>query len=110
MKLRRFGLAVLLIFVGGLVCATAGEVLHSSTKADQVGRSESPFCPDPGNDGGPCAATCPCACCPGHLRVTASATVQPSTNALLPDELDASSPDDLNPKNIVSRIFHPPRA
>jgi len=109
MKLQCLTIVVLLLFVAGLVSA-AGETLHASTSSDQGSHCYGSSCPDPGSDGGPCGPTCPSACCPGHSMIAAFTAVRPSIEAPPSDELSALSPNDLYPKDILYRIFHPPRA
>ncbi|HUU00033.1 MAG TPA: DUF6660 family protein [Myxococcota bacterium] len=110
MKLQRLALAVLFLFVAGLVSATAGEILLTLVSSDRVNCSEGPSCPDPDDDGNPCGPTCPCACCPGHSAAAAFVSIRPSIQALPSDEFQASLTDDLHPKDFHFRIFHPPRA
>lgn len=109
MKLQRLALVVLFLFVAGLVSATAGEVLHSLVSSDQVNCSEGPSCPDPDDDGNPCGPACPCACCPGHSAASVVVSARPSIQAMPSGELQASLADDLHPKDVYYRIFHPPR-
>jgi hypothetical protein len=112
MNLQRLALVVLFLFVAGLVSGAAGEAMHASASADQVSHSESSgsSCPDPGDDGKPCGPTCPCACCPGHLTTAAFVSVRPSIQPPPSDELHVSRLDELHPKDVHFRIFHPPRA
>jgi hypothetical protein len=111
MKLQRLALVVLFLFVAGLVSTAAGQALNAFASADQTNtESTSSSCPDPGDDGTPCSPACPCACCPGHSVRAAFVSVPPFIQAPLSDELEIPLPDDLHPKDVRSRIFHPPRA
>jgi hypothetical protein len=107
--LRRLALVVLLL-VAGPVSTTAGELLRSLACADQVSHAESTSCPDPGDDGRPCGAACPCACCPGHSPPVAFVAVRPAVQPPRSDGLQPPLPDDPQPEDIAQRIFRPPRA
>jgi hypothetical protein len=75
-----------------------------------VSSAETDRCPDPDSNGQPCGPECPCACCPGHSSAVAFLSGWPSLGAPSSHENRASSPDDLHPKDVRVRIFHPPRA
>jgi hypothetical protein len=102
--------AVLVVFIAELASAAVGESLHESTGIDEMHHSKGSSCPDPANDEDPCGPTCPCTCCPGHLTATAIALVHPFIAAQLTDELEAMSQRALYPKEVLDRVFRPPRA
>jgi len=66
-------------------------------------------CPDPDEHGDPCGPMCPCTCCPSHgmskyfIETEISRAFQPS--AIIVN----IQPDNLHPKAIPHRVFHPPR-
>ena len=110
MSLSRLALAVLFFFVTGYVSAAAGEVLRSVSSGDQIGHTEGSSCPDPDDCGHPCGPACACTCCPGHA---ATAMFAPPFVFVAPpacEELNLGTYDDLHPKDVHFRIFHPPRA
>jgi hypothetical protein len=109
MIFRCFALIALLCFVDGSVSAAVSEFLYASAGAHPMSHSESSSCPDPGDDGNPCGPTCPCACCPGHLAAATFVSVRPSIQAPPSDEFQLSLLNDLHPKDVIFRIFHPPR-
>jgi hypothetical protein len=111
MKPHRLALVVMFLFVAGIVSTAAGQALNAFVGADQASSSESTgsSCPDPDEDGTPCGPACPCACC-GHSVRAAFVSVPPFIQAPLSDELALSLPDDLHPKDVRVRVFHPPRA
>jgi hypothetical protein len=111
MILRRLAVIVLFIFAPGLISTAAGAILHSLAREDQVNHSESSSCPDPCDNGNPCSPTCPCACCPGHSSAPAFVSVRPSLEAPPFHEHQASLPDGaVHPKDVLFRIYRPPRA
>ena len=109
MKRRCLHLFVLLLFSTGIVSTSVGEALRESTGVDEVHHAEGSTCPDPDSDEHPCGPSCPCTCCPGHLTAAAITPLQPVIVAPLSDEIEISMRDDLHPKDVLSRIFHPPR-
>lgn len=109
MTRRCLALAVLFVFVAGSGLATAEEILHSSDR-NQAAPVEADSCPDPGPDGQPCGPTCLCLCCPGHANGLASFVPAPSVGIPAPAEFEIEAHDDLRPKGVLHRIFHPPRA
>ncbi|MEK7705250.1 MAG: hypothetical protein AAB426_09845 [Myxococcota bacterium] len=110
MKLQHLSATVSLLVVAGLVSAAAGEALHALASADRVGRSEGSSCPDPGDDGNPCGPACPCVCCPGHLTAGVLMSPRPIVDVPASDDLIIPWRDALHSKDVLSRIFHPPRA
>ena len=107
---RALALLVLLVFVAGSTLATADEVLHSSARSGPAAPSTADSCPDPGTDGQPCGPGCQCFCCPGHAN--GLAVFPPRTSVEIPpsSEFELEAHDDLRPKGVLRRIFHPPRA
>jgi len=107
--LRRLTFVALLLFVAGLVSA-ASEGLNASTSADERTYCKGPCYPDPDNDGGRCDSGCFSACCAGNLMIALFAGVRPSVETPRPDELEVSWPEHVNPQEVFSHIFRPPRA
>jgi hypothetical protein len=107
---RRFALLVFLLFVAGIFSATADGMAHASVRADAMGDSDGPSCPDPADDGIPCGPTCPCACCPGHSMAVPFMLTEPAFRAPTSDDLELPLLTNLHPKDVPVRIFHPPRA
>ncbi|HUT79441.1 MAG TPA: hypothetical protein VM285_17220 [Polyangia bacterium] len=110
MRRRCLHLYLLVLLFPGIASAPSGETLHGWTGADERHHSEGDPCPDPVDDGHPCGPTCPCTCCPGHLTKIAIAPVRPVIAARPDSEVEAVLPTALHPKEIINRIFHPPRA
>ena len=109
MKRRFLALAVLFVFVAGSGLATAEEVLRSSER-NHAEPADADSCPDPGPDGQPCGPTCLCLCCPGHAYGLAVFASRPSVGIPPSSEFELEAHDDLRPKGVLRRIFHPPRA
>lgn len=107
---RTLALLVLFVFVAGSTLATADEVLHSSARSGPSAPSTADSCPDPGTDGQPCGPGCPCFCCPGHANGLAVFPPRPSVGIPPSSEFELEAHDDLRPKGVLRRIFHPPRA
>jgi hypothetical protein len=110
MKLQRAAAAVLFVFVAGMVSATAEEISHSCGGGDQMTHSEGSHCPDPWDSGHPCGPACTCSCCPGHGFALAFVGQQLSLGISLINELSVQPEDDLHPKDVHTRVYHPPRA
>lgn len=110
MNRRGLALLVLFVFVAGSSLATADEVLHSSVRNGQTAPQAADSCPDPGTDGQPCGPTCLCLCCPGHANGLAVFAPRPSVGIPPSSEFELEAHDDLRPKGVLRRIFHPPRA
>lgn len=110
MKLQRVAVLVLFVFVAGMVSATAGEVLRSWASGDQIGHTEGSPCPDPDDKGHPCGPACACTCCPGHAATTLFVPQHLTFRPPESEELNLGIYDDLHPKDVHFRIFHPPRA
>ncbi|OGQ92783.1 MAG: hypothetical protein A2284_11380 [Deltaproteobacteria bacterium RIFOXYA12_FULL_61_11] len=111
MRLQPLAPVVLFLFIAGLFSGAAGEARYASASAHQVSHSESSgsSCPHPDDHGKPCGPACPCACCWGHGTTAVFGSVRPSLQPPPSFVLYASWPDDLHPKDVLSRIFHPPR-
>ena len=109
MNRRYLVLAVLFVFVAGSGLATADEVPRSSVWS-QVAPVEGDSCPDAGTDGQPCGPACLCLCCPGHANGLAFFVPGPSVGIPTPTLFEIEAHDDLRPKGVLHRIFHPPRA
>lgn len=107
MTRRVLALLVLLVVVAGPALATADEVRHASARN---GPAEADSCPDPGADGQPCGPACLCLCCPGHANGLAVFTPRPAVGIPPSSEFELEAHDDLRPKGVLRRIFHPPRA
>jgi len=100
-----------LCVVAGVVFAAGAFAEFPAASLDQVSHDDGSSCPD-SDHGGPCSPVCPCTCCPGHA-MAASPGVRPSAVLTLVEpvqEVEVSSPEDLHPKDLRARIFHPPRA
>ena len=110
MRIQRLALVVLFFFVTGLVSATAGEVLRSSADNFQASHTEGSPCPDPDDAGHPCGPACACTCCPGHAAAPAFVAQRFAFGIPPSSELKVHPNDDLHPKDVHFRIFHPPRA
>ena len=98
---------VQLVVGAGPALATADDVRHSSARS---GPAEADSCPDPGTDGQPCGPGCPCFCCPGHANGLAVFPLRTSVGIPPSSEFELEAHDDLRPKGVLRRIFHPPRA
>jgi hypothetical protein len=122
MTLARLATLVLLLLVAGLGSAPF-DVEHGSERPSLGGAEVSHIagisCPDPGEDGHPCGPTCPCLCCPRRppsatvlpVLVAAPASVRPPIGGPTSgEEPESVRRDDFHPKNVLSRIFRPPRA
>ena len=107
---RALALFVLFVFVAGSSLATADEVLHSSVRNGETAPLAADSCPDPGTDGQPCGPTCLCLCCPGHANGLAVVAPRPSVGIPTSSEFELEAHDELRPKGVLRRIFHPPRA
>lgn len=107
MTRRVLALLVLLVVVAGPALATADEVRHASARS---GPAEADSCPDPGTDGQPCGPACLCFCCPGHANGLAVFKPRPTVGIPPSSEFEPEAHDDLRPKGVLRRIFHPPRA
>ena len=107
--MQRLSPAVLFVFIAMLASAVVGEDLHAATNTSEVHHSGSSSCPDPDSDEDPCDPGCPCACCPGHVTAVASTPGRHTLDAFLSGMVQAFVPDGLHPKDVRSRIFHPPR-
>lgn len=108
MTRRVLALLVLLVFVAGPALATAEELRHSSARSGPAAVADS--CPDPGTNGQPCGPACLCFCCPGHANGLAVFTPRPAVGIPPSSEFELEAHDDLRPKGVLRRIFHPPRA
>lgn len=101
---------VLLLFVTGSVSSTVGEMLHLTASAAPIAHSEDAPRSDAGDCGHSSGSTCPCTCCPGHGGGFAFVTQRFSLEIPPSSEFATSLHEDLHPKDVLSRIFHPPRA
>jgi len=106
--IRLVGRLALLWFLAGIVSPALVETLHAAATTDDC-HSDGP-CNDPGDGGKPCGPTCPCACCPGHRTVPALAVDDSHHGSPVAAQFEAAPPDTLNHEDVVSRVFHPPRA
>lgn len=109
MTLQRFAMVVLFFFVAGIVSVTADEISRSLGGGVQVTHSEGSHCPDPLDSGHPCGPACTCTCCPGHGVGLVFVAEQLSLGVSLINVLKPETDDDLYPRDICRRIFHPPR-
>jgi hypothetical protein len=106
MKLPRLTVAVLALFLAGLLSVLVGRDLHGDEHATSDGATDS--CPDD-DEGGPCGPACPCACCPGPAKVFTFSSDR--SGPLLPLALAryvSASSDSVLP-DVFQRVFHPPR-
>lgn len=82
--------------------------LEGHAGADQV--SVAPLhCPDATPDGPPCPDGCTCLCCPGHTRLLLGHHLTSLHSPLLAGQDTPELVDDLFPRDVVRRVFHPPR-
>ena len=107
---RALAFLVLLVLVVSSTLATADEVFHTNATYGEATPSTADSCPDPGTDGQPCGPGCPCFCCPGHANGLAVFPPRPSVGIPPSGEFELEAHDDLRPKGVLRRIFHPPRA
>ena len=107
---RALAFLVLLVLVASSTLATADEVSHANAWNDETAPSAADSCPDPGTDGQPCGPGCPCFCCPGHANGLAVVSLRTSVGNPPSSEFELETHDDLRPKGVLRRIFHPPRA
>lgn len=110
MKGRGLALLVLAVFVAGSSLATAVEVQRSVFRSVPTSPPAADSCPDPETDGQPCGPDCLCLCCPGHASGLAVFASCPSVPCPPSSEFELEAHDDLRPKGVLRRIFHPPRA
>jgi hypothetical protein len=105
-------MAILFLFLGGLMCTSASDALYAATEDSPKTHSKGVVCPDPGENDEPCGPDCPCDCCPGHVNTAFALTVNVQASILFPPpaEVHLSMPGDLHPQDALVRIFHPPRA
>lgn len=109
--LRRLVVIVLFTFVASLLSGTASQVLHSFAGADPIAaHSDGTPCPDPTDGDHACGPACSCACC--HVQVGVPDVPSYQTSEWLPAFLTMGDAirDDLHPKDVDFRVFHPPRA
>jgi hypothetical protein len=101
-----------LCLVASVVFAAGAFAEVPMVNLDQASHEDGSSCPD-SDHGGPCSPVCPCTCCPGHAMAATSLGIGPSA-ILTPseplDEVELSPADELHPRDLVARIFHPPRA
>jgi len=102
-------IAVLFAFTSGIASAAAWCDVHQSTGDDELHHSHGSSCPDPGGGEEPCGPTCACTCCPGHVLATAAVAAVPSVPASSSKTRDVPIDRNLNPQDVRSRVFHPPR-
>ena len=110
MMRRRFALLLLFTLIAGMVSATESATRGAWAHDDAPGHADGSSCPDPEDGGHPCGPACACLCCPGHTGTT---IVVPRSLALDPPaaaEPSLGVGDELDPKDVCFRIFHPPRA
>jgi hypothetical protein len=101
--------AVLIMYASGLLSGTLVEVVRPVSDGATVNQAKTSPCPDPEEDGHPCGPACTCSCCPGHAPIMLFALLQSSPRIPPSNKLRLHPRDDLHPKDILHRIFHPPR-
>ena len=107
---RLHSLLVVLALAGAASPAAVGELLHAASSGWSDGAChEGAPCPDPDEGGDPCGPTCPCACCPGHRTAPALAVGGPAHGSLAARHFEAAPLEALHPKDVLRRVFHPPR-
>ncbi|MCU0662616.1 MAG: hypothetical protein MUC50_09860 [Myxococcota bacterium] len=115
-KTRFLAPVILVAYIAGLALVSLGDKAHASAHAVGATHFEGASCPEgspcpgEGHEDHPCGPSCACSCSPGHAPTLASATVRFALWAPQPIEIDLPPPANLLPKDIVRRIFHPPRA
>jgi hypothetical protein len=118
-RLQRFALVALSCFIVGLGAASSmpsavlvsKDVAHQDQVQRQLSHADGSPCPDSEQSGHPCGEACACICCPGHA--VSPVFFDPRSVELGPspsDALELPFIDDLHPKDVRTRVFHPPRA
>jgi hypothetical protein len=108
-QIRRVAAVVLFLLVAAQAFAVAGETLLSNAVSDELSQSTG-FGSHSEDDGGPCDPSCPCACCPGHSVVKALSSSGVNLQLPPPQAIEAAGVAELQPAEVIDRIFHPPRA
>ena len=106
---RRLALVVLLLFVAGLTMSTTGKAAPSAPCNDELSHCDNVPNPDTDNDDHSCGPTCSCSCCPGHGVWVTFFDQHLLLAFASSNKVAISFRDDLNPRNTLKSIFHPPR-
>jgi hypothetical protein len=102
--------AALAAFTSGLAFAAVWGDLHRPADKAETHHSHGSSCPNPDSGDDPCGPTCACTCCPGHVLATAAVVVNPCLRSYPSSAGDPPVGSNLNPRDVLSRIFRPPRA
>lgn len=108
MAKRTLSTLLMTLFIWVVAEPTLALALEHGDGAVSVDHDDGFPCSD-GDSGGPCDDSCPCLCCPGHIKIVTSSLVT-SLEISRVSEIHRFSPsEDNHPIGTHLRIFRPPR-